>query len=110
MDTPETRIYKNAHGNWTAETQVPFPRHDSMVVHISTQKVYSGEVVSRVTVDKIEGAFRTHRMFTDYSEAVERSRVRATEKAVREQHARAVARMDDIMKAAEAHYATNKES
>lgn len=104
----QTYLNRDYRKNWRASTTVKLA--DGWQLDITTRKVESGELVSSASVAKVERGFATHRMFADYSRNISRVAARCTEKAVSEQHAKALARIDDIKADMLAHYAARGET
>lgn len=99
----ETTIYKDIRNHWHAETHVPLK--GDMQLRISTWKTDRG-LASFASVCRIENGYVTHMITQDYSRRIFMEKVRCTEKAVREQHGRALEMLCDILKEVEHHYAT----
>lgn len=100
-----TKVFKNAHGNWTALDEVPIPGMPAFHLRFNTQKVYSGELVTHITGQKDEGrGMICHRMIDDYSLSAMRSRVRCSEAATLLQHQNVLSRKDEFVAAAVAFY------
>ena len=92
-----TKIHKDFYKNWRAQDD--YELGDKKVLQISTSKVNSGSIVTRATVHMHDGAFLSHRMFTDFSQCLKTSRDRCTEKNVAAQHAEAVGKLEEIKEA-----------
>jgi hypothetical protein len=94
---------KDMRGNWHIEETVPLTR--GRVLKISTHKVHSGALVTIATAGRVEGGFFTFMMYADFSTRWAFSQpVRVTARAVENQHWAAMASIDEIKAAAEAHY------
>lgn len=102
----QTTITKGNTG-WKAKTCLDMTGDQVLV--IDTLKNLSGALVTRATLNKHEGDFLTFVMFQDFTKRLESSAVRVTEKAVREQHARNLARLDEIKAEVAAFYAAKGE-
>jgi hypothetical protein len=105
----DTRFYKNRDGH-TAKTNIETPEvGEDMNLSIHTYKDYNGQLLSHASVHLLEkrGGYSTmtHRVFHDYSMPVIREKARVTEKAVRDQHARAIEYLPIIMQEVRKHYA-----
>ena len=104
-----TRYIKNRAGH-QAKTNISTPElGENMMLTIHTYKSYNGQLVSQASVSMIDmrGGYEvmTHRMMQDYSKPVLREKTRVTEKAVHEQHARALEYLPVIMEEVRTHYA-----
>ena len=97
------KVYKDIRNGWRAQDD--YELGDKKVLQISTSKVSSGSIVTRATVHMHNGAFLSHRMFTDFSQCLKTSRDRCTEKNVAAQHAEAVGKLEEIKEAITAWYA-----
>ena len=94
---------KDMRGNWKCEEEVPLTR--GRVLKISTHKVHSGALVTTATAGKVEGGFFSFLMYADFSVRWAASQpARITAKVVETQHWQAMASIDEIKAAAEAHY------
>jgi hypothetical protein len=105
-DTIAFAVRRTMHGDLRAETSVAM-KAPGRILEISTGK--SGKaIVTRASscLRKEENGWvsSTHELFGDYSTVVTTSTVRATEKAIREQHASALRLIDAHLEAAEAFY------
>jgi hypothetical protein len=83
---------------YQAISMIPFDGERTM--RISTMKRYGGELATTASVVTVEGIGFTHMMYQDFSALMEREKVRVTSKAVKEQHERALAKIDAYTKAA----------
>jgi len=83
---------------YQAISMIPFDNERDM--RIATMKTFGGELATSATVvTKTEMGF-TYMMYQDYSALMEREKVRVTSKAVKEQHERALAKIDAYTRAA----------
>ena len=98
-----TTVHKDIRGSWRAQND--YELGNNKVLQISTSKVSDGSIVTRATVHMHDGAFLSHRMFTDFSQCIKTSRDRCTEKNVTAQHTAAVAKLAEIKEAVTAWYA-----
>jgi len=98
----ETRIEKNLRGDWSAETVVPY--RDNLKLRVVTMRRSSGRLETFVSAITEERGMWTHRLYGDFSALIESETVRVTERRVREQHARAMSRVDDMVYSADLHY------
>ena len=111
MQPTENAAYKGATG-WQAETRYDFPHPGGGVWELEdrTNKDSRKNLAPTASVDKVDGAFLSHRLFTDYHAIVARSPVRVTEKAVKEQHAEMLKSVETFMANAVEHYQTKGEA
>lgn len=111
MQPTENAAYKGATG-WQAETRYDFPHPGggTWTLKVRTNKDSRKNLATAVSVDKVDGAFLSHRLFTDYHAIVARSPVRVTEKAVKEQHAEMLKSVETLMANAVEHYQTKGEA
>ena len=99
-----TIVQKSIRGTWAAEDKIDLG--NNQVLQISTYKVSSGALVTTATVSKRDGAFLSHRMFTDFrSQRMVNAAVRCSEKNVASQHAEVMGRLAEIKEAIAEHYA-----
>ncbi len=99
-----TKISKGIHG-WTAETRVPLD--EGYALHILTMKRHNGAVVTTAQRVKLECYGFSYVAFQDFNMRVPTDLKvgRATEKAIADQHQRALAKLGEIKAACDAHYA-----
>lgn len=90
-----TTISKGRNG-WEARTIVPLERGEGYRLKVSTYKGDRG-LVTYASTERLDGHFVTFRMFRDFHMTVLREPTRCTEKAVREQHQRALDQLADIL-------------
>lgn len=90
-----TTVSKGRDG-WKAETRIPLERGNGYQLRISTWKGQRGVYTSAGT-ERLDGAFVTTRIFRDFRETVIQPEGRCTEKTVREQHARALQQLPQII-------------
>ena len=80
-----------------------------MALVVKTYNANRGMLVTQASAHVISvmngQEFMTFRLYTDYSKPVLREKARVTEKAVREQHARALEYLPVIMEEVRTHYA-----
>ena len=94
---------KDMRGNWRIEEELPLT--SNRVLKISTHKVSSGALVTTAMAGKYEGPFFTYMAYQDFSNRWATSQpLRITAKVVENQHWAAMASVDEIKAAAEAHY------
>jgi hypothetical protein len=86
----KTSIYKGYYG-WTAETGLNLP--DNRFAKITTMKRHGGNLATTITVGTSNGDFFSTVMFQDYNKTLISEKVRVTEKAVKNQHQKA---LDDL--------------
>ena len=87
--------YSNGRSGYAAKTTIALPNLGAgMALVVSTYKDNRGMLVTQASAHVISvmngKEFMTFRLYTDYSKPVLREKVRVTEKAVRDQHARAL--------------------
>ena len=102
--THATNIYKSAYG-WKAQTIVPLG--DKADLDITTLKRYGGRLVTTATRRTVsdDGTSSSFIVFSDFHESViTESPARITEKAVADQHRRALQQLDAIKARCAAHY------
>ena len=97
----QTRISKGFHG-WTADTHVPL--EDGYALHFCTMKRSNGAIVTTAQRVKTERGGFSFVMFQDFNMRVLSESGRATEKFIADQHQRALAKLEEIKAACEAHY------
>jgi hypothetical protein len=98
-----TTVHKDIRNGWRAQDS--YELGNNQVLKINTSKVSDGSIVTRATVHLHDGAFLSHRMFTDFSQCLKTSRDRCTSKNVATQHAEAVSKLAEIKEAVTAWYA-----
>jgi hypothetical protein len=106
----ETNMTKKKDG-WTAKTIIPMG--DDRELHIETSKSSAGfliGLVTRASVHKRDGMFLVHAFGLgtgrgDFSQRMETTEARVTEKSVSEQHARNLEQADMVLTLAREHYA-----
>ena len=94
-----TSIRKSQTG-WKASTSI---EHNGQIISISTYKSNT-QLATFVNVGRHENGFYCHIMFQDYSNRLLSEAVKATEKAVTNQHNRALALLDIIKSDVDKHY------
>jgi hypothetical protein len=97
-----THAQKDIRGNWKMEDSIDLVAN--RVLKVSTHKTSSGWLVTTASVHVKEGSFLTHRMYHDFSQRMESSSVRCTEKNVTAQHAACMAKINEIHSAITVHY------
>ena len=110
MNEPTTNIRKGRDG-WEAKTEMPITgltitegdKVKQGYLTIRTGKTSRG-IETGATVAFRDGMFMTHRLYEDFNVRFAARASRCTEKAIREIHADALAKLDTIMGAALAHY------
>ena len=80
-----TTVQKSIRGTWEAQDHIELG--NDRVLRIHTHKVSDGSLVTSATVQIRDGAFLSHRMFTDFSQRLTARMLRCTEKNVTLQHA-----------------------
>lgn len=100
--TNMTMIRKDAHYGWTVTTYIDF--RGDLRIKLTTMKRHSGKLVTTASAMRQDGAFESHMVFADFSQNVISETVRVTEKAAVAQHNAALAKRDEIIAAATAHY------
>jgi hypothetical protein len=107
-----TRVAKHPRSGWEAETAIRFAapvtvhgRAGHRVLTFRTYKTGHGDLLTTASVALHAGDMVTTVLFGDYHKTLVRGHVRATEKSVREQHARALRETNAIVAEAEAFYA-----
>ena len=102
----KTEVYKSVYG-WKAETYIDLGNNREL--HFTTMKRSSGVMVTTANVVRVSDGICSFVVFQDYSEAVVSEKLgRATEKAVREQHQKALLRLEEVMAKMRAHYAAKE--
>lgn len=96
--------HRNAYGNLECRTQHTVPDHPEIVLEILTMKRSSGRLCTTANGHIIEGQFKSHRVYTDYSKQVSSSDVRCTQKVVIAQHEAALGQLASIQAEAKACY------
>ena len=106
-------LYSNGRSGHAAKTTIALPNLGAgMALVVSTYKDNRGMLVTQASAHVISTMngqeFMTFRLYTDYSKPVLREKARVTEKAVREQHARALALLPTVLDDVRTHYATHQ--
>ena len=102
------RVAKDFYGALHAKSTVSLPQlPGEHRLRLHTFKHKQRGIVCMASVHKIEDGFEVHRMFSDYSQCVHEDRtvLRATEKAIRAAHEKAIADLDKIIASVVTHYA-----
>jgi hypothetical protein len=99
----KTKISRDLRGAWQGQSFVPL--ENNRAVRLSTLKTHSGAIVSSATVVTMETMGFVYQPFSDYHKRLIVSNVRATEKAVMDQHEKALAMLDEIKAEIAAFYA-----
>ena len=91
----KTQVYKSHYG-WQAQTRVWLD--DVRVLEFMTMKRFNGQLATTATcMSKQDGSrFLCHVMCQDFNERLVAENVRVTEKAVADQHQRALAKLDEV--------------
>ena len=98
-----TFIRKDAHKNWRATDEIDLG--NDRVLTITTSKNYSGNLNTNASVATKEGNFLTHVMYQDFSHTIFcRHPSRITSNVVEGQHGEAMAMLESIKSAVNAHY------
>ena len=97
-----TSIKKDIRNNWSASSE--YTIGNGRVLQVNTSKVHNGQLVTRATVHKREGAFYSHAVFQDFSACLMTSSNRCTEKNVTTQHTVALNNISELIDLATAHY------
>ena len=99
----QTDLYRGAHG-WTAETLVPW--RDQLRLNFITMRRSSGQLTTTVRVERVSddnlSSFEVFRDF--YRQIIAEQPARVTERAVADQHRRALTQLDLIRQQCEDHY------
>lgn len=95
-------IIRDYANRWRAESF--FDLGEKRRLSISTKKTSAGRVQAFASVATIDGAWMTHKLFSDYARAVISEKRMATEKAIKEIHEKALAMAPEIIAEAAAHY------
>ena len=103
-------LYSNGRSGYAAKTTIALPNLGAgMALVVKTYKDNRGMLVTQASAHVISvmngQEFMTFRLYTDYSKPVIREKARVTEKAVREQHARALALLPTVLDDVRTHYA-----
>ena len=103
-------LYSNGRSGYAAKTTIALPNLGAgMALVVSTFKDNRGMLVTQASAHVISvmngKEFMTFRLYTDYSKPVLREKARVTEKAVHEQHARALALLPTVLEEVRTHYA-----
>lgn len=110
MNEPTTNMRKGRDG-WEAKTEMPLPgltltegdKVKPAILTISTSKTSRG-LETGCSVAFRDDMFMTHRLYEDFNARFAAKDTRCTEKAIREMHDAALAKLDTIKAAALAHY------
>lgn len=99
----KTEVYKSIYG-WKAETHIDLGNNREL--HFTTMKRSNGVTVTNANVVRVSDGMCSFVVFQDYSEAILSEKLgRVTEKAVREQHQKALLRLEEVKAKVRAHYA-----
>ena len=103
-------LYSNGRSGHAAKTTIALPNLGAgMALVVSTYKDNRGMLVTQASAHVISvmngQEFMTFRLYTDYSKPVLREKARVTEKAVHEQHRRALALLPTVLEEVRTHYA-----
>ena len=103
-------LYSNGRSGYAAKTTIALPNLGAgMALVVSTYKDNRGMLVTQASAHVISvmngKEFMTFRLYTDYSKPVLREKARVTEKAVHEQHRRALALLPTVLEEVRTHYA-----
>jgi len=104
----KTKISRDLRGAWQGQSYVPL--ENNRAIRVGTIKTHSGAIVSSATVVNMESMGFSYMPFSDYSKRLIVSNVRATEKAITEQHTKAIEMVADIMPEIAAFYAAKEEA
>ena len=102
-----TRISKDIRNGWQAETRFDMPEiGERFFLQLHTMKRYDGQLVTTASVNQrtADGLGYTHRYPGDFLSRCVSERVRCTEKAVAEQHSKALQQIEQIKADALAYY------
>ena len=102
-----TTVQKSIRGTWEAKDSIELG--NDRVLQISTHKTSDGTLVTTATVHLRDGAFLSHRMFTDFSQRMMTAKVRCTAKTVATQHADCMKRINEVHSAITAWYVSKGE-
>ena len=105
--------YSNGRSGYAAKTTIALPNLGAgMALVVSTYKDNRGMLVTQASAHVISvmngQEFMTFRLYTDYSKPVLREKARVTEKAVHEQHRRALALLPTVLEEVRTHYVTHQ--
>lgn len=100
-----SEFIKGSDGNWLAGSYAMLD--DNKSLKVTTTKGYNGEIRTAAYVFIREDGHETHRMFTDFAIVVMKNKARATESAVKRQHAEAMEKAGDIIAQAMDFYRSN---
>lgn len=101
-DQQQTSIYRGYHG-WTAETLLPW--RDQLRLNFITMRRSSGQLTTTVRVERVSGDVASFVVFQDfYRQIIAEQPARVTERAVADQHRRALTQLDLIRQQCEDHY------
>ncbi|RMX08213.1 hypothetical protein D8I35_03625 [Corticibacter populi] len=100
----ETRIERDLKRRTLTALSVYVLDEKNRELHIRTAK-HGPELVTTARVVTVDGAFVTFEVYGDFSKNLVRTLDRCTEKNVRAQHERVLARLDDLVRKVQAFYA-----
>ena len=106
-------LYSNGRSGYAAKTTIALPNLGAgMALVVKTFKDNRGMLVTQASAHVISvmngQEFMTFRLMQDYSKPVLREKVRVTEKAVQDQHRRALALIPTVLDDVRTHYATHQ--
>lgn len=110
MTTPSTptRVYRDRWGKLNAETR--YALAGPFQLEISTGKSFDGKLVTDANVCKFGDGMKEQRFPGDFRARVYAEPTRCTEKALREQHSRALTLVDQLLERAREYYAAKGEN
>ena len=103
-------LYSNGRSGYAAKTTIALPNLGAgMALVVKTYKDNRGMLVTQASAHVISTMngqeFMTFRLYTDYSKPVLREKARVTEKAVQDQHRRALDLIPTVLDDVRTHYA-----
>ena len=101
-DQQPTTVYRGYHG-WTAETSLHW--RDQLWLNFITMRRSSGQLTTTVRAERLSDGVVSFVVFQDfYQQVIAERPARVTERAVADQHRRALAQLDLIRQQCEDHY------
>lgn len=103
----KTFTRKDIRNGWTATTNLDMPEAgERRFMQVRTSKRHDGSLTTTASVNQRneDGSGYIHAVFLDFYKTVATEKVRCTEKAVTEQHAKVLEQIEQIKQRAADHY------
>lgn len=103
MPTVSTTHARDTRQSWFSVSTLPIG--DKHIIEVKTSKDFSGELITNVRVNVVEGPSRFFRGGKDFLKCVDRTTGRITSAVVTNQHEKALSQIDAMLPEITAHYA-----